>query len=88
LCIKGQKVHLFRPSLGFLVEAQPRLKNRRGEKALFDRGAHNVFRVGLGKDFEKHELTVNFIFRIVSHSIPDFEKNSNNAILFIYFHGY
>jgi hypothetical protein len=81
-------VHLFRPSLGFLVEAQPRLENRRGQKALFDRGAHNVFRVGLGKDFEKHELTVNFIFRIVSHSIPDFEKNSNNAILFIYFHGY
>jgi hypothetical protein len=81
-------VHLFRPSLGFLVEAQPRLENRRGQKALFDRGAHNVFRVGLGKDFEKHELTVNFIFRIVSHSIPDFEKKSNNPILFIYFHGY
>jgi hypothetical protein len=31
---QGQKVHLFRPSLGFLAEAQPRLKkNRRGQKA-------------------------------------------------------
>jgi hypothetical protein len=25
---QDQKVHLFRPSLGFLVEAQPRLENR------------------------------------------------------------
>jgi hypothetical protein len=33
------------PSLGFLIEAEPRLENRRGQKALFDRGAHNVFRV-------------------------------------------
>jgi hypothetical protein len=52
-------VHLFRPSLGFLVEAKPR-QNRREQKALFDRGAHNVFRVRLGKSFEKHELIVNF----------------------------
>jgi hypothetical protein len=34
LCTKAQKVHLFRPSLGFLAEAQPRLDNRRGQKAL------------------------------------------------------
>jgi hypothetical protein len=34
------KVHFFRPSLGFLVEAQSRLENRRGQKALFGRGAH------------------------------------------------
>jgi hypothetical protein len=60
LCIKAQKVQHFRPSLGFLVEAQPRLENRREQKALFDRGAHNVFRVRLGKHFEKHELIVNF----------------------------
>jgi hypothetical protein len=53
-------VHLFRPSLGFLVEAQVRLENRRRQKALFARGAHNVFRVRLGKNFEKHELIVNF----------------------------
>jgi hypothetical protein len=33
-------VHLFRTSLSFLVEAKPRLENRRGEKALFGRGAH------------------------------------------------
>jgi hypothetical protein len=26
---QGQKVHLFRPSLGFLAEARPRLENRR-----------------------------------------------------------
>jgi hypothetical protein len=32
-----QKVHLFRPSLSFLAEAQPRLKNRLGQKALFER---------------------------------------------------
>jgi hypothetical protein len=60
LCIKAQKVHLFRPSLDFLVEAEPRLENRRGQKVLFGRGAHNVFRVRLGKNFEKHELIVNF----------------------------
>jgi hypothetical protein len=59
LCIKAQKVHLFRPSLGFLVEAQPRLENRRGQKALFGRGVHNVFRLHLGKTFEKHESIVN-----------------------------
>jgi hypothetical protein len=27
-------VHLFRPSLSFLDEAQPRLENRRGQKAI------------------------------------------------------
>jgi hypothetical protein len=55
LCIKikAQKVHLFRPSLGFLAEADPRLENRRGQKVLFGRGAHNVFRVHVGKNFEK-----------------------------------
>jgi hypothetical protein len=55
-------VYLFRPSLDFLVEAQPRLEieNRRGQKALFGRGAHIVFRVRLGKNFEKHEFIVNF----------------------------
>jgi hypothetical protein len=62
LCIKAQKMHLFCPRLGFLVEvqAEPRLENRRGQKALFGQGAHNVFRVRLGKNFEKHELIVNF----------------------------
>jgi hypothetical protein len=49
-------VDLFRPSLGFLVEAQSRLENRRGQKALFGRGAHNFFRVRLGKNFEIHEI--------------------------------
>jgi hypothetical protein len=52
LCIKAQKVHLFRPGQGFLVEAEPRHENRRGQKALFGRDAHNVFRVRLGKNFE------------------------------------
>jgi hypothetical protein len=37
---QGQKVHIFRPSLEFLAEAQPRFENRRGQKALFGRGAH------------------------------------------------
>jgi hypothetical protein len=32
LCIKAQKVHLFRPRLSFLAEAQPRLENRRGQR--------------------------------------------------------
>jgi hypothetical protein len=53
-------VHLFSPSLDFLVEAEPRLKKRRGQNVLFGRGAHNVFRVCLGKNFEKHGLIVNF----------------------------
>jgi hypothetical protein len=56
----AKKVHLFRPSLDFLVEAQPRLENRRGQKALFGRGAHNVFPVRLGKILKKHGLIVNF----------------------------
>jgi hypothetical protein len=30
---QGQKVHLFCPSLGFLVEAEPRLENRPEQKA-------------------------------------------------------
>jgi hypothetical protein len=29
---QGQKVHLFRPSLGFLTEAQPRLKTGEDER--------------------------------------------------------
>jgi hypothetical protein len=29
---QGQKVHLFRPCLSFLAEAQPRLENRRGQR--------------------------------------------------------
>jgi hypothetical protein len=40
---QGQKVHLFRASLSFLAEAQPRLKNRREEKVVFGRGAHEIF---------------------------------------------
>jgi hypothetical protein len=32
---KTQKVHLFGPNLGFLVETKPRLENRRRQKALF-----------------------------------------------------
>jgi hypothetical protein len=44
-------VNLFRPSPGFLVEAEPRLEIRRGQKALFGRGAYNVFRVR-GNNFE------------------------------------
>jgi hypothetical protein len=32
---QGHKVHLIRPSLSFPVEAQPRLENRRRQKALF-----------------------------------------------------
>jgi hypothetical protein len=30
------------------------------KKGIFGRGAHNVFRVRLAKNFEKHELIVNF----------------------------
>jgi hypothetical protein len=36
-------VHLFRPRLSFLAEAQPRLDNRRGQKALFGRVAQIFF---------------------------------------------
>jgi hypothetical protein len=39
---QGQKVYLFRSSLSFVAEAQPRLENRRGQKALFGRGAHYI----------------------------------------------
>jgi hypothetical protein len=37
------KKYLFRPSLSFLAEAQPRLENKRGQKTLFRRGAHYIF---------------------------------------------
>jgi hypothetical protein len=37
---QGQKVHLFCPSMGFLVEAEPRLENRRAQNSFFGRGAH------------------------------------------------
>jgi hypothetical protein len=57
---QGQKSAFFSTSLGFLVETEPRLQNRRGQKALFGLGAHNVFRVRLGKILKKHELIVNF----------------------------
>jgi hypothetical protein len=30
-------------SLRFLAEAQPRLKNKRRQKALFGRGKHSIF---------------------------------------------
>jgi hypothetical protein len=56
-------VHLFRPSLGFLVEAEPRLNNRQGQKVLFVRGAHNVFRVCSGKNFE-NSLFNEFVFKL------------------------
>jgi hypothetical protein len=37
---QGQKVHLFRPSPSLLAEAQPRLENRREQRALFGSGPH------------------------------------------------
>jgi hypothetical protein len=37
-------VHLFRPSLSFLAEAQPRLDNRPGQKAPFGREHIKYFR--------------------------------------------
>jgi hypothetical protein len=62
ICVSRPKKCIFfvRVWVFYLLEAQPRLENRRGQKALFDRGAHNVFRVHLSKDFEKHELIVHF----------------------------
>jgi hypothetical protein len=36
-------VDFFRSSLSFLAEAQPRPKNRQGQKALFGKGAHKIF---------------------------------------------
>jgi hypothetical protein len=53
---QGPKSASFSSESGFsfLVEAEPRLENRREQKALFGRGAHKVFRFRLGKNFEKH----------------------------------
>jgi hypothetical protein len=34
------RITLFRPSLSFLAEVQPRFENWRGQKTLFGRGAH------------------------------------------------
>jgi hypothetical protein len=41
---QAQKVHLFRLSLSFLAEAQPRLENSRGQKALVGRWHIKFFR--------------------------------------------
>jgi hypothetical protein len=45
ICDQGPKSASFSSDSGFLVEAEPRLENRRRQKALFGQGAHNVFRV-------------------------------------------
>jgi hypothetical protein len=37
ICVTRPKNAFFRPSLSFLAETQPRLENRRGQKALFRR---------------------------------------------------
>jgi hypothetical protein len=41
--VSNPKSASFCPSLGFLAEAQPRLENRRGQKALLGRAAHIFF---------------------------------------------
>jgi hypothetical protein len=64
LCIKTQKVHLFGPSMGILVEAEPKPENRREQKSLFGPGAHNVFRVHLCENFQKHD---NLIFWLCNY---------------------
>jgi hypothetical protein len=40
ICVSRLKSAFFCPSLSFLAEAQPRLDNRQGQKALFSRGGH------------------------------------------------
>jgi hypothetical protein len=63
---QDQKVHLFRPSLSFLAEAQPRLENRRGQKLATSRtqAAHrsNLFCIYL---FENEINLLTAIFFIV-----------------------
>jgi hypothetical protein len=39
---QGQKVHIFLAGLSVLAEAQPRFENRRDQKVLFGRGAHEL----------------------------------------------
>jgi hypothetical protein len=48
-----QKVHLFHPSLSFLAEAQPRIENRRGQKALFGEVHIKVSYLNLNGQFFK-----------------------------------
>jgi hypothetical protein len=43
LCIKAQKVHLFRPRLSFLAEAQPRLEKIGEDKRNFLTEVHTTF---------------------------------------------
>jgi hypothetical protein len=49
-------VHVFRPRVSFLAEAQPRLKTKRGQKALFDRDAHCIFQATAGITKQKTSL--------------------------------
>jgi hypothetical protein len=57
---QGPKSASFSSESGFPSRGAAKTSNKRGQKALFGRGAHNVFRVRLDKHFEKHELIVNF----------------------------
>jgi hypothetical protein len=60
ICVSRPKKWIFFVRVWVLVEEEPRLESRRGQKALFGRVAHNVFRAPLGKNFEQYELIVNF----------------------------
>jgi hypothetical protein len=54
------KSAFFSSESGFSSRGEAETCKQAKPKALFGRGAHNVFRVRLVKNFEKHELTVNF----------------------------
>jgi hypothetical protein len=52
ICLKSAS---FSSESEFASRGGAETENRGGQKALFGRGAHKVFRVRLGKNFEKHE---------------------------------
>jgi hypothetical protein len=55
---QGSKSASFSSESGF--SSRGAAEKKQGQKTLFGRGAHNVFRVLLDKHFEKHELIVHF----------------------------
>jgi hypothetical protein len=72
-------VHLFPPSLSFLAEAQPRLKNRRGQNALFGRGVSTLHFLGDRTNYKAKDIIgkITNLFCIYLFQIDTFLNFSN-----------
>jgi hypothetical protein len=62
---QGQKVHLFRPSLGFLTEAQPRLKTGK------DQAEVHINFLGIGTNYKAKKTSLE---KLQIHFVSTFFK--------------